>query len=60
MHVLPESKVTVVDLPGNKDSRSEIEVMMVSYILNSCFHFSKKAKFMLVITDMAFNSINGT
>jgi len=50
----------LVDLPGNKDRRSEVEVMMVSFVLNVCFRYAAKAKFIIVITNNGFKSSDGT
>jgi len=52
--------LTLVDLPGNKDRRSEVEVMMVSFVLNVCFRYAAKAKFIIVITNNGFKSSDGT
>ena len=56
----PNSEVTLVDLPGNKDRRSEVEVMMVSYILNVFFRYASRAKFIIVISNNGFKSKDGT
>ena len=56
---LPNSEVTLVDLPGNKDRRSEVEVMMVSYIINVFFKYAQRAKFIIVISNSHFLSEDG-
>ena len=56
---LPNSEVTLVDLPGNKDRRGEVEVMMVSYIINVFFKYTQKAKFIIVISNNHFLSEDG-
>ena len=57
---LPNSEVMLVDLPGNKDRRSEVEVMMVSYIFNVCFRYAKKARYVIVISNHGYKSKDGT
>ena len=49
-----------MDLPGNKDRKGEVEVMMVSYILNVCFKSVQKARFIIVINNNDYKSRNGT
>ena len=46
----------MVDLPGNKDRRSEVEVMIVSYTLNVFFRYASRAKFIIVISNNGFKS----
>ena len=52
--------ITLVDLPGNIDRRTEVEVLMVSYIYNVCFKKAEKARFVIVISDNGFTADNGT
>ena len=56
---LPNSKVTLVDLPGNKDRRGEVEVMMVSYVINVFFKYAQRVKFIIVISNNHFLSPDG-
>lgn len=48
-----------MDLPGFKENRTENEVMLINFIFNSCFVQTTDAKFILVISDLGFRSVNG-
>jgi hypothetical protein len=44
------SKSLLIDLPGFHDSRTVNEVMMVNFIIDSCFFHSSNAKFIIVVS----------
>jgi hypothetical protein len=43
--------VSLVDMPGFKDSRDYIGVIGVSYFLKSIFERARKAKFLIIVTQ---------
>jgi hypothetical protein len=43
------SKSLLIDLPGFDDSRTVNKVMMVNFIIDSCFSHSSKVKFIIVV-----------
>ena len=55
-----DEETILVDFPGFHDSRSSNEVMLVNYIINTCFSFSSDAKFIIVTSKHEFLNINGT
>jgi GTPase Era involved in 16S rRNA processing len=44
------SKSLLIDLPGFHDSRTVNEVMMVNFIIDSCFSHSGSVKFIIVVS----------
>lgn len=55
-----KEKISLVDLPGNKDKRTFVEVMMISFIFNVFFKSVKNGKFIIVMTNEGFKSKDGT
>jgi hypothetical protein len=44
------SKSLLIDLPGFHGSRTVNEVMMVNFIIDSCFSHQTKVKFIIVVS----------
>ncbi len=54
---ITEEDCHIADCPGFSDTRDEIEVIQVEYIITKLFHSVKKAKFIIVFTESSFKDI---